>query len=352
MASASAPIDFRSDTVTQPCDDMKKAMISAPLGDDVMGEDPTVLKLESMLASQFGKEAALFFPTGTQSNLCGVMAHCHGRGSEVLLGANSHLCLYEHGNLSTLGGIHSRQIPERSDATLDPVTVEKMIRVDDPHFPRTDVVCIENTHNVLGGVPLPKSYIDSLSKVCVSNNLKLHIDGARIMNACVAMDVSAEDLCENVDSVSICLSKGLGSPVGSVLVGSEDLIYLARRQRKACGGGMRQAGVIAGAGIFAIENNVERLADDHARAKAMASVMKSAGFVIDKEPQTNLLFFGVPDGSKLMQEDVIARADDAGILFGGGYSGGTRCRIAIHKHITDACVKKAGEVLTDVATGF
>ncbi|GMH55425.1 hypothetical protein TrLO_g740 [Triparma laevis f. longispina] len=331
---------------------MKKAMINSPLGDDVMGEDPTVLKLESMLAEQFGMEAGLFFPTGTQSNLCGVMAHCHGRGSEVLLGANAHLCLYEHGNLSTLGGIHSRQIQERPDATLDPSTVEKMIRADDPHFPRTDVVCIENTHNVLGGVPLPKSYVDELSKVCVENELKLHIDGARIMNACVAMNVSAEDLCENVNSVSICLSKGLGSPVGSVLVGSSEVIYLARRQRKACGGGMRQAGVIAGAGIFAIENNVNRLADDHARAKVLAGVMKSAGFVIDKEPQTNLLFFGVPEGSRLTQDDVIEKASEVRVLFGGGYSGGTRCRIAMHKHITDGCVEKAGQILKDIATGF
>ncbi|GMH48274.1 hypothetical protein TrRE_jg5880, partial [Triparma retinervis] len=260
-----------------------------------------------------------------------------------------HLCLYEHGNLSTLGSIHSRQVRENEDATLPIDEIIKSIRVDDPHYPRTDVVAIENTHNVLGGVPIPKSYVDALgTKLESEYNLPLHIDGARIFNACVALDTTPKDLCEKASSVSICLSKGLGSPVGSVLVGSEELIYLARRQRKACGGGMRQAGVIAAAGIYAIENNVERLAEDHEKARYLSKVLTMAGYVVNREPETNLFFFGLPDDSKTTLDEIVGEAEKHGILFGGGYSGGTQCRLAAHKDVSMEDIEEAARVISEL----
>jgi threonine aldolase len=225
----------------------------------------------------------------------------------------------------------------------------KSIREDDPHYPRTDVVAIENTHNVLGGVPIPKSYVDALgTKLASEHALPLHIDGARIFNACVALNTSPKDLCENASSVSICLSKGLGSPVGSVLVGSEELIYRARRQRKACGGGMRQAGVIAAAGIYAIENNVERLAEDHQKAMYLSKVLSKAGYVVNREPETNLFFFGLPDDSKTSLDEIVGEAEKHGILFGGGYSGGTQCRLAAHKDVSMEDIEEAARVISEL----
>ncbi|GMI37398.1 hypothetical protein TrCOL_g11725 [Triparma columacea] len=328
---------------------MMSAIMKAPVGDDVLNEDPTIIELETKLAKMFGKSSGLFFPTGTMSNLCGIMAHCHGRGSEIILGRSSHLCLYEHGNLSTLGSIHSRQIRENDDATLPIDEIIKSIREDDPHYPRTDVVAIENTHNVLGGVPIPKSYVDALgTKLASEHALPLHIDGARIFNACVALNTSPKDLCENASSVSICLSKGLGSPVGSVLVGSEELIYRARRQRKACGGGMRQAGVIAAAGIYAIENNVERLAEDHQKAMYLSKVLSKAGYIVNREPETNLFFFGLPDDSKTSLDEIVGEAEKQGILFGGGYSGGTQCRLAAHKDVSMEDIEEAARVISEL----
>ena len=323
-------------------------MVSAPLGDDVLNEDPTVRRLESLLAAKFGKASGLFFPSGTMSNLCSIMAHCHGRGSEAILGKNSHLCLYEHGNLSGLASVHSRQIEESVDATLPIDEVIASIREDDPHYPKTAVVCIENTHNVLGGVPLGASYVDELGSVLRSRGVPLHIDGARIFNACASLNVSPSALCANADSVSICLSKGLGCPVGSVLVGSEELIYFARRQRKACGGGMRQAGVLAAAGIFAVENNVDRLTEDHERASYLCSVISAAGYVVKKEPQTNLFFFGLPQGARVTLDDVVEGAGEENVLFGGGYSLGTQCRLAVHKHVTDSDVERAASLIASM----
>jgi threonine aldolase len=313
-----------------------------------MGEDPTVMALEGHLASRFNKESALFFPTGTQSNLCAILAHCDTRASEIMVGAQSHLCIYEQGNVATLGSVHSRQITECPDtATLPLAAVEACMRPDDPHYPKTKLVCIENTHNVMGGVPLPKDYVDSMGALCAGYDVPLHIDGARIFNAAVSLDTQVADLCAGAASVSVCLSKGLGSPVGSVLVGSKDIIDLARRARKACGGGMRQAGVIAAAGLFAVENNVDRLKDDHAKATFLAAELRSAGYEIEREPETNIIFFRLPEGSKLDYEELVLRCAAGGVKIGSGYSAGTKCRAALHKDITDEMIQHAARVMCD-----
>lgn len=345
--SALAPIvDLRSDTVTKPDAGMMAAIANAPLGDDVMGEDPSVLKLEGTLSSRFNKEAALFFPTGTMSNLAAIMSHCDTRASEVMVGAQSHLCLFEQGNISTLGGIHSRQIVECPEtATLPLKSVAATFRDDDPHYPRTKLVCIENTHNVMGGVPLPKSYVDSMGDLCKSHNVPLHIDGARIFNASVALNTSVGDLCDGAASVSVCLSKGLGSPVGSVLVGTKEIIDLARRARKACGGGMRQAGVIASAGLYAVENNVERLREDHERAAWLAGELRKSGYEIEREPETNIVFFRLPEGSKLQYDDLVPKCGLEGVKLGSGYSAGTKFRVALHKNVDDKQVQHAAAVM-------
>ncbi|GMI31281.1 hypothetical protein TeGR_g14957 [Tetraparma gracilis] len=326
---------------------MYSAMLSAPVGDDVFGEDPTVAKLESHLASLFGKEAGLFFPTGTQSNLCGLMAHCNSRSSEIILGSNSHLCLYEQGGLSTLGSIHSRQLPEDPETAQVPIDAFVAgVRGDDPHYPRTAVAAIENTHNVLGGKVLPASYISSLGAALAAQDVPLHIDGARIFNACVKLNVTPAELCAGAASVSICLSKGLGSPVGSVLVGSKHVVGLARRARKAAGGGMRQAGVIAAAGLYAVENNVERLADDHQRAEFLCGKLREAGYGIEVAPTTNLCYFTLPDGCALDSGAFADRCKERGVLVGLMY--GETFRFATHKDVDDEGLELAAKVFADV----
>ena len=325
---------------------MYAAMLAAPVGDDVFSEDSTVTALENHLANRFEKEEAVFFPTGTIANLCGIMAHCDARGSEIIVGAKSHLCLYEQGNVSALAGVHSRQIREcQKTATLPVEEVVEAVRGDDVHYPRTSLVCIENTHNVMGGVPLSKSYVDALSSACSSLNVPVHIDGARIFNASVALDTPVSSLCSSASSVSVCLSKGLGAPLGSVLVGSKLIIDRARRARKACGGGMRQAGVVASAGLHALENNVERLVDDHSNAAAFAEALENAGYLITRTPRTNLVFFKIPSSAKIGAEDLGAFCEGEGVMVGGGYGTGTEFRAAFHLDVNEGMVVRAGEVL-------
>lgn len=266
-------IDLRSDTVTLPSQGMLNSIFSAAIGDDVMGEDPTVLELERFMAEKFGKESGLYLPTGTMANLVALLSHCDKtRAAEIIIGSGSHINLWEGGNASSIGGIHTRQVDEdknsaelREDDILDCVRNEM-----DVHWPVTSLLCLENSHNMCGGVALPKDYFDRMGKLAHSekmNFVNVHVDGARIFNAAVAQGIEVKDLCENVDSVSVCLSKGLGAPLGSVLVGKEEFIDVAKRARKRCGGGMRQVGVVASMGLYAVHNNVARLAEDHIRAK-------------------------------------------------------------------------------------
>jgi threonine aldolase len=272
-------VDLRSDTVTRPSPGMRKAMHEAELGDDVFGDDPTVNRLQARAAELFGFEAALLFPTGTQSNLAALMSHCQ-RGEEVILGAEAHSYRYEAGGLTVLGSIHPHVVPNRADGTLDLAEVEAAIKPDDPHFPKTRLLALENT---ITGRVLPRTYLDEAVKVASRRGLAIHLDGARIFNAAVHERTSVKALCAGFDSVSSCLSKGLGTPAGTVLVGRKELMEKAKRARKILGGGMRQAGVLAAAGLYALENNVERLQEDHANAERLAKGLREMG----REAQLN-----------------------------------------------------------------
>lgn len=287
-------IDMRSDTVTHPTPSMRRAMSEAVVGDDVFGEDPTVNHLEEMAAGLLGKEAALFVSSGTMANIVSQMTHC-GRGDEMILGDQAHIFFYEQGGSAAIGGIHPRTIPNQPDGTLAMEDIEAAIRPDNIHFPRTRLIVLENTHNRCFGSPLQASYLASVHDLAHRNGLKIHIDGARIFNAAVALKTSASDLAVHADSVSFCLSKGLGAPVGSMICGTREFISEARRVRKVLGGGMRQAGVLAAAGIVALTEMIDRLAEDHANAKTLAFGLSGfSGLEIDVEKvQTNLVFFKI-----------------------------------------------------------
>ena len=283
-----AIVDLRSDTVTRPSPGMRKAMTEAELGDDVFGDDPTVNRLQARAAEVFGFEAALLFPSGTQSNLAALMSHC-GRGDEVILGMEAHSYRYEAGGLSVLGSIHPQAVPNRADGTLDLHEVEALIKPEDPHFPRTRLLALENT---ITGRVLSRSYFEDALKLAKRRGLQSHLDGARIFNAAVQLKTKVKDLCAGFDSVSSCLSKGLGAPAGTVLLGRNEFIQKARRARKILGGGMRQAGVIAAAGLYALENNVERLAVDHDNAAKLARSLREVG--LDVQLNTNMVLAKIP----------------------------------------------------------
>lgn len=286
-------VDLRSDTLTQPSPLMKKAMMEAPLGDDVFGEDPTVIALQKKVAALLGKEDALFVPTGTMSNLVGVLTHCQQRGSEIILGDQSHIHLYEQGGISQLGGVHPRTLRNLPDGTFDLRDLRKAVRSENEHFPVTALVCVENTHNVAGGKVLPLDWLDELGATCHQLGLPLHMDGARLLNASTALNVPPARLVKSCTTISLCLSKGLGAPVGSVLVGPEDFIKRARRTRKAIGGGMRQVGVLAAAGIFGLDHVYPTLGRDHNLLQDLAKAVEACGSkVIRCDPQgahTNIL---------------------------------------------------------------
>ena len=256
--------DFRSDTVTKPSAGMRAAMAAADVGDDVFGDDPTVNRLEQRMAAMLGKDAAIFVPSGTQSNLLALMSHC-GRGDEFIAGQDAHLYSHEAGGAAVLGSIQPQPIAHQADGTLDLGDIEAAIKPDDSHYARTRVIALENT---FGGKVLPVDYMAQVAEIARRHGLGLHLDGARAFNASVALGMDIKTFTRHFDSVSICLSKGLGAPVGSVLIGRQDLIDTARRHRKMLGGGMRQSGILAAAGLYALDNNVARLADDHRRAQA------------------------------------------------------------------------------------
>ncbi len=282
-------IDLRSDTVTQPGPAMRAAMAAAEVGDDVYGEDPTVRELEARAAALLGKQAGLFAPSGTQSNLLALLTHC-GRGDEYIVGQQAHTYRFEGGGAAALGGIQPQPL-EMVDGCMPVAAIEQAVKPDDFHFARTRVVCLENTH---GGRPLTAAYCEAVAALCERHGLILHMDGARLFNAAVDGAVTPAALVAACDSVSICLSKGLGAPVGSVLVGSADVIAQARRWRKMLGGGMRQAGVLAAAGLYALEHHIDRLAHDHQRAAALAGSV-AARFGDDAvEVATNMLHLTLP----------------------------------------------------------
>jgi threonine aldolase len=287
-------VDLRSDTITRPTESMKRAMAEAEVGDDVFGEDPTVRRLEEMAAERTGKEAALFVASGTMANLVSQLTHC-GRGNEMILGDQCHVFYYEQGGSAALGGIHSRTVPNRPDGTIDPADLEAAIRPDDVHFPRTRLIALENTHNRCYGTPLTDEYMARVGELARSREIRLHVDGARIFNAAVALGVEASALAGPADSVSFCLSKGLAAPVGSLVCGSRDFVAEARRARKVLGGGMRQAGVLAAAGIVALNEMVDRLAEDHANARELASGLANLpGLKVETERvRTNIVYIDI-----------------------------------------------------------
>jgi threonine aldolase len=307
-------IDLRSDTVTLPTPAMREAMYCAEVGDDVYEEDPTVNRLEAMAAERMGKEAGLFVVSGTMGNLVALLTHCQ-RGDEVILGDQSHSFVYEAGGSAALGGIHPRPLPNQPDGTLDPAQVEAAIRPENVHFPRTRLICLENTHNRCGGAPLPPDYMARIGALVRRYGLALHLDGARVFNAAIALGVDVKDLTRDADSVMFCLSKGLSAPVGSVLCGSEAFIREARRARKIVGGGMRQAGIIAAAGVVALEQMVDRLAEDHANAHRLAKgLAEIPGLAIDPEKvQTDIVIFELT-AQDMTPAELVARLRAEGVL--------------------------------------
>jgi threonine aldolase len=288
-SSPTPPIDLRSDTVTQPSPGMRAAMAAAPVGDDVYGDDPTVNELQRVVAERFGFESALFFPSGTQSNLAALMAHC-GRGDEYIVGQDAHTYRYEQGGAAVLGSIQPQPLENDAHGGIALERIAAAIKPDDAHFARTRLLALENT---MGGRVLPLQYLREATTFAHTQGLRTHLDGARLFNAIVKLKLDERAAAAGFDSVSVCLSKGLGAPAGSVLLGSRDLIAAARRWRKALGGGMRQAGILAAAGLYALEHNVARLAEDHDNAAYLSEGLRDLGLVV-VPPQTNIFYVEIP----------------------------------------------------------
>ncbi|MHC4543370.1 MAG: low-specificity L-threonine aldolase [Planctomycetota bacterium] len=343
-------IDLRSDTVTLPTSEMREAIYKAEVGDDVFSEDPTINRFEQMAAERVGKEAALFVASGTMGNLVCTLTHC-ARGEEAILGDKSHMFLNEAGGMSALGGIHPHIVENQTDGTMRLEDIEGAIRGSNVHFPRTRLICLENTHNRCNGSTLSVEYIDSVAGLAKRYDLSLHLDGARIFNAAVALGVDVKELTHSVDSVSFCLSKGLSAPVGSAVCGSGEFIAEARRNRKVLGGGMRQAGIIAAAGIIALEQMVERLKEDHTNARRMAEgIDKIEGLSIDLTVvQTNILYFDMVS-DKLDIDTFVKQLEQKGIRL-LNIGGPCRCRVVTHYGIEaediDVTLKALREVLEE-----
>lgn len=344
MAFENGLIDFRSDTVTLPTPEMREAMASAVVGDDVYGEDPTVNKLEEISAQILGKEAALFTVSGTMGNLIAVLAHC-GRGDEAVMGSQGHTFLHEVGGISALGGVFPQLVPSKVDGTMDIDDLHDAIREDDIHHPKTKLFILENTQNACGGVPIPAEYIQSVVSMIQPHDIRLHIDGARLFNAAVALNDSAQELVAPADSVMFCLSKGLCAPVGSMLCGSKDFISRARKIRKQLGGGMRQAGILAAAGIIALEKMPQRLADDHQRAINLAKGLESiGGLTLDKgRPQSNMVYTKIAEGHSMTPEKLIQQCKEENLLI--GQSGPRHFRFVLHYWISDDDVERSISII-------
>ena len=340
------PIDLRSDTFTQPTSAMREAMANAEVGDDVFEEDPTLKKLEMLAAKKTGKESALFVPSGTMGNLISVLSHCQ-RGDEVLLGDRSHIFLHEVGGISALGGVHPRTLPNNQDGTLPLLLLEQSIRHEDIHSPSTRLICLENTHNFCQGSPISPEYMDSLGDLAEKYGLKVHLDGARLFNAAVALDIDVEVLTKRVDSVMFCLSKGLSAPVGSIVCGERGFIQRVRKFRKMVGGGMRQAGHLAAAGLVALESLTERLKDDHLHAKFLAEQLASfEGIELDQNSvKTNIIFFKL--NHPRIDEDLFLRTLEANsikiLMTDPGIF-----RAVLHREITREQVETVAKVIQSV----
>jgi threonine aldolase len=324
-------IDLRSDTITHPTTAMRKAIFDAEVGDDVYGEDPTVNHLEAMAAKMLGKEAALFTTSGTQSNLTAVLTHTR-RGDEIIVGDQAHMLWYEVGGAAALGAVVVRTVPNDSSGRLSPDDITRAIRHRDVHYPETTLLCLENTHNRCGGTVLTPDYTDEVCELAHTHGLKVYLDGARIFNASVALDVPACRLTQSVDSVALCLSKGLSAPVGSLLCGSNDFIDRARKFRKMLGGGMRQAGVIAAAGIVALQTMVDRLTDDHSNARRLADGLASIeGITLaGGDTPTNIVLFNLsPELSASEFFEGLERAGvKVGFRDGGPFRAVTHCGVS------------------------
>lgn len=332
-------IDLRSDTVTQPTPEMREAMAEAEVGDDVYRDDPTVNRLEELAAEMLGKEASIFVPSGTMGNLLALLVHCQ-RGDEAIVGNQSHIYLNEAGGMAALGGIQPCPVPNQKDGTLLIQDILSSIRTEDVHHPITRLVCIENTQNICGGVPLSVEYTRKVGEFAHQHGLALHIDGARIFNSAVAQNVSVKDLVQPADSVMFCLSKGLAAPIGSMLAGSQRFIARARHIRKMLGGGMRQVGVIAAAGIISLEKMVNRLAEDHAHAKQLADGLRQIKelCVDEGSPYSNMVYLNLAEDVTLDSKQVCERARPLGILLDAENS--RRFRLVTHYWIDDQAVEK------------
>jgi threonine aldolase len=333
-------IDLRSDTVTRPTPAMREAIARAEVGDDVFGDDPTVNALQQRIAQMLGKEAALFVPSGTQGNLCALMSHCQ-RGDEYIVGQMAHTYRWEAGGGAVLGSIQPQPIAHQADGTLALAEIEASIKPDDPHFARTRLLCLENT---LGGKVMPMAYLREAAALARRHGLATHLDGARLFNAAVAMGgdarAQARAMADLFDSVSVCFSKGLGAPVGSALVGSQDLIAKARRVRKMAGGTMRQAGVLAAAAMHALDHHVERLAEDHANAQRLSEGLQGLLGVVVEPAQTNMVFL---DLDPARAKAIVARLRERGLLCTGLY----RLRLVTHLDIDRADVERAIVILRE-----
>jgi len=331
-------IDLRSDTVTLPTQEMRRAMYEAELGDDVYGEDPTVNRLERMAAVMLGTDSALLTTSGTQSNLIAVLAQTRP-GDEVILGGEAHIFWYEVGGAAALGGVMLRTVPNDDEGRLDLGSVEDAIRERNIHFPSTTLLCLENTHNRCGGAILTAEYTSSAAALAHEHGLRVHMDGARIFNAAVALGVPATDLTRDADSVCFCLSKGLGAPVGSLLCGTEDFVERARKWRKMLGGGMRQAGIIAAAGIIALQTGVDRLREDHENARRLArGLARIPGLVVPRvEVPTNIVMFHTALSAS--RTEFSRRLDACGVRLGSRGEG--KYRAVAHRMISSADTDEA-----------
>ena len=344
--NATSVVDLRSDTVTRPTAGMRAAMAAAPLGDDVFGDDPSINALQEKIASLLGFEAALFVPTGTQSNLCGVLSHCQ-RGDEYIVGQMAHCYRWEGGGAAVFGSVQPQPLAHQPDGTLALADIEEAIKPDDPHFARTRLLALENT---LGGKLLPMSYVEQATALAKSKGLARHLDGARLFNAAVAQALSvraepveaqvfgeARRIAQCFDSVSVCFSKGLGAPVGSALCGSRDYIARARRIRKMAGGAMRQAGMLAAAASYALDHHVVRLTQDHALAKRLAEGLAGIEGMQVETPQTNIVFVDLTGPARAKSEGLISGLAAQGVLATGLY----RLRFATHLDVDEAGVDRA-----------
>lgn len=339
-------VDLRSDTITRPTASMRQAMYTAEVGDDVFGEDPTLNQLEKMAAERLGKEAALYVASGTMGNLVCLLTHC-GRGDEIILGDESHIFFSEQGGSAALGGIHHRTVRNQPDGTLKPVDIETAVRPDNLHFPRTRLIALENTHNRYNGNPLGSDYMKTVGKIANAHNLKVHVDGARIFNAAVALGVDVKDLAADADSVTFCLSKGLAAPVGSMICGDTDFIAEARRIRKVVGGGMRQAGILAAAGIVALNEMVDRLAEDHANARRLAEGLAAMdGLALDpKDIKTNIVFFKITRPG-LTPQELTTRLAAEGVRVGPKEP--DQIRVVTNHHVSSDDIEYALDVFSRV----